>query len=391
MKSMMIMRPFTAKHAIQYALKTISTNLGIFGDRYPDNTTVGNIYPLRPAQNGFAEGDNYGWTTGFWPGVLWLAYELGGSEVLRRSAERHIHSFTRRLEKKSDLDTHDIGFLYTLTCVAPWRLAGHMLAKQTALRAAEHLMTRYLPDVGIIQAWGKLDDPQQRGNTIVDSLMNMPLLYWASEMTGEQCFAEAAYRHARQVRDHIVRPDNTTYHTFYWDVETGQPLRGSTAQGYAADSCWARGQAWAIYGFALNYRYSSDDTFLNTAVRCADYFLGRLPADYVVYWDLVFDDGSGEERDSSAAAIAVCGLHELAHGLPDGDQKQRYQMAAETILSSLITHYAAFHKPDSNALLLHSVYDKPKAIGVDEGCLWGDYFYFEALTRAVRPDWRSYW
>lgn len=385
------MRSFNIDLAVQCALKTIRTNLVTFGDLYPDDTTVGNIYSLRQAQNGFAEGDNYGWTTGFWPGVLWLAYELSGSEVYLHAAERHIQSFTKRLEEKIDLDTHDVGFLYTLACVAPWRLTGNTCARQTALQAAEHLMTRYLHNAGIIQAWGKLDDPQQGGNTIVDSLMNTPLLHWTSEVTGEWRFAEAAHRHASQVRDHIVRPDNTTYHTFYWDVKTGQPLWGSTAQGYTADSCWARGQAWAIYGFTLNYRYTSDETFLNTAKRCADYFLDHLPEDHVAYWDLVFSDGSGEERDSSAAAIAVCGLQELVRWLPDSDRRQRYQATAETILASLVTHYAACHQPESNALLLHSVYDKPKAIGVDEGSLWGDYFYLEALTRAVNPNWELYW
>ena len=382
---------FNIQHAIQCALETISANLVTFGDRYPDDTTVDNIYSLRRAQNSFVEGSNYGWTTGFWPGVLWLAYELSGSEVYLHGAERHIQSFVTRIEEKIDLDTHDVGFLYTLTCVAPWRLTGNTYARQTALQAAEHLMTRYLHHAGIIQAWGKLDDPQQCGNTIVDSLMNMPLLYWASEITGERRFAEAAHRHASQIRDHFVRPDNTTYHTFYWDVNTGQPLGGSTAQGYTADSCWARGQAWAIYGFTLNYRYTSDETFLSTAERCADYFLDHLPEDHVAYWDLVFGDGSDEERDSSAAAIAVCGLQELARCFPNGDQRQRYQTAAETILASLVTQYAACHQPESNTLLLHSVYDKPKAIGVDEGSLWGDYFYLEALTRTVNPDWELYW
>ena len=382
---------FNIQDAVQCALKTISTNLITFADRYPDDTTVGNVYYLRRARNGFAEGDNYGWTTSFWPGVLWLAYELSGSEVYRRGAEQHIQSFVKRIEEKLDLDTHDLGFLYTLACVVPWRLTGNTHAKQAALQAADHLMTRYLQNVGVIQSWGKLDDLEQRGNIIVDSLMNMPLLYWASEITGERRFAEAAHRHAAQIRDHVVRSDNTTYHTFYWDVETGMPLWGSTAQGYAADSCWARGQAWAIYGFILNYRYTSDETFLDTARRCADYFLDHLPEDYVAYWDLAFGNGSGEERDSSAAAIAVCGLQEMVLWLPDGEQRQHYQTAAETILTSLVTHYAACNQPESNALLLHGVYDKPKAIGVDEGSLWGDYFYLEALTRALNSKWELYW
>ena len=377
--------------ALEYALKTINANVVGFAGKYPADTTVDNVYHLRRAQNGFAEGDNYGWTTSFWSGVLWLAYELSSDEAYRRGAEQHIYSCANRIANKIDVDTHDLGFLYTLACVVPWRLTGNIQAKQAAIQAAEQLMVRYLDKVGIFQAWGRLNDPELRGNTIIDSLMNMPLLYWASEETGDARFAQAAHRHAAQLRDNIVRPDNTTFHTFYWDVETGMPLRGSTAQGYADDSCWARGQAWAIYGFTLNYRYTADGTFLNTAQRCADYFLDHLPEDYVAYWDLVLNDGSGEERDSSAAAIAVCGLQEMLRYLPEGDQRRRYQTAAHSILASLVADYAACNPSESNALLLHGVYDKPKAIGVDEGNLWGDYFYLEALTRALKPDWNIYW
>ncbi|MEP7285009.1 MAG: glycoside hydrolase family 88 protein [Chloroflexota bacterium] len=362
-----------------------------FADHYPNDTTTSNVYALRRAQNGFGEGANYGWTTSFWPGVLWLAYDLTGEDTYLCAAQEHIQSFIQRIEGKIDLDTHDIGFLYTLSCVVPWRITANIQAKHAALKAAEQLMTRYIDKIGVFQAWGKLDNPELRGNTIIDSLMNMPMLYWASEITGESRFAQAAHRHTTRVAENIIRPNNTTYHSFYWDVETGVPLRGSTVQGFADDSCWARGQAWAIYGFTLNYRYTSDESFLDAAQRCADYFLDHLPADHVPYWDLVFTDGSAEERDSSAAAIAVCGLIELVHYLSEGDRQRRYQTAAEAILSSLVANYTPRNLSESNALLLHSVYDKPKAIGVDEGSLWGDYYYMEALTRTLKPDWKVYW
>lgn len=382
---------FDVQCALKCALRTIDANLVTFAGRYPDDTTTGNVYYLRRARGGFTEGGNFGWTTGFWPGMLWLAYELTGSETYSRAAEALLGSFVERIERKVDVDTHDLGFLYTLSCVAPWRLTGNIRARKAGLQAADYLMTRYLPAAGIIQAWGNLEDPEQRGRAIVDSLMNMPLLYWASEVTGQPRAAEAARRHASQLRDHIVRPDNSTYHTFYWDADTGMPLRGKTAQGYADDSCWSRGQAWAIYGFALNFHYTGDETLLRTAERCADYFLDHLPTDRVAFWDLVFDEGSGEERDSSAAAIAVCGLLELIRWLPDGARPRHYQTAAETILASLAEHYVSCDLSKSNALLLHGVYDKPKGVGVDEGNLWGDYFYLEALTRVLKPHWQPYW
>jgi unsaturated chondroitin disaccharide hydrolase len=236
-----------------------------------------------------------------------------------------------------------------------------------------------------------MDDPDQRGRTIVDSLMNMPLLFWASQASGDERFAAAAYRHASQLRDHFVRADDTTFHTFYFDTDTGQPRFGKTAQGAGDQSCWARGQAWAIYGFALCYAYTHDASLLQTARSVADYFLTHLPADKVAYWDLVYGDGSGEERDSSAAAIAVCGVQEIARQLPEGADRQRYLAVAQEILASLAKNYTSKGAPGSNALLLHGVYSKPGGAGVDEGNLWGDYFYMEALMRSTRPDWRMYW
>ena len=376
--------------ALARALSTIDRNMATLGDLYPDDTTLAGVYPLR-SRAGHPPGANLGWTTSFWPGMLWLAHQLTGQERYRDAGMRHVASFADRVHGGVDLDTHDLGFLYTLSCVTPWHLTGDGEARAAALAAADHLMTRFLEPAGIIQAWGDLANPLQAGRTIIDSLMNMPLLYWASEQTGESRYTDAARRHVAQLRDNMIRPDDTTFHTFYWDVTTGAPLRGATQQGHADDSCWSRGQAWGIYGFALNYRHARDESFLRAAERCADYFLDHLPRDHVAYWDLVFRDGSTQPRDTSAAAIAVCGLDELARVLPAGPDRDRYRSAAMAILDSLVESYSTSPGGGSNALLLHAVYDMPKHVGVDEGCLWGDYYYVEALTRATDTDWVSYW
>jgi len=375
--------------AVAAALRTIDANIAEFGDRYPGDTTTHGRYGLRPAAGGLPEGANQGWTTSFWPGVLWLAFELTGDETYLRSATSHVRGFADRVAGGIDVETHDLGFLYTLSCVLPWRTSADRTARGAALAAADRLLTRVLEPAGIIQAWGDMSDPRQRGRTIIDSLMNTPLLFWASETSGEPRYADAARRHIAQLRDHILRPDDTTFHTFYWDPRTGEPLRGETEQGHSDESCWARGQAWGIYGFALNHRHTGDASLLDASRRCADYFLAHLPADGVCYWDLEFTDGSGEPRDSSAAAIAASGLIELADALPDGGE--RYRSAAARILGSLIERYSTADHPRSNALILHGVYDKPKNVGVDEGSLWGDYFYLEALTRVARPDWPHHW
>ncbi len=377
--------------AIADALSTIRRNIAKFGAAYPDDTTVDDRYELRPAERGIPLGGNRGWTTSFRTGMLWLAWELTGAEDYREAALVDVADFERRVRAEEDLDTHDLGFLYTLSTVASWRLGADEAARDASLLAADHLMRRFLEPAGIIQAWGDLSDPAQRGRTIIDSLMNMPLLTWAGEQTGEARFDDAVRRHTAQLREHILREDDSTFHTFYWDAETGEPLRGGTEQGAADESCWARGQAWGIYGFAMNYAVTGDEQLLEASRRCAEYFLRHLPADDVPFWDLVYTDGSDAPRDSSAAAIAVCGLIELASVETDAARAAEWTARAHAILASLIANYTPASAEDSDALILHSVYDLPKDNGVDEGTLWGDYFYLEALMRVARPDWKKYW
>ncbi len=383
--------PFNPETAIEAALQKIDDNLETFRTLSPDDTTVNNIYYPRKRPGKYPDGANTGWTTGFWPGLLWLAYEWNGDSKYREVAEAQLDSFAERMQNQVDVDHHDLGFLYTLSAVAAYRLTKSEIAREVGIHAARTLINRYWEKPGIIQAWGRMDDPEQKGRTIVDSLMNLPLLYWASETTGDKSFAEAGQRHAEQLRKHFVREDHTTYHTYYFDTETGEPKYGRTAQGAADKSCWARGQAWAIYGFVLSYAYTKDSSFLETAQGLADYFIAHTPADGVAYWDLAFNDNSGEEKDSSASAIAACGFLEMSRWLLDTAKKKHYQNAAESTVKALATHYTTHNIPESNALLMHGVYSKPGGAGVDEANLWGDYFYLEALMRLARPEWTMYW
>ncbi|MEC0227793.1 glycoside hydrolase family 88 protein [Paenibacillus alba] len=367
--------------AVAHILKQIDRNLESFTDKFPDIVSNNLIY---------AAADNYEWTPGFWTGMLWLAYEVTGDEKYRRVADRQLLSFKKRADEQIGTETHDLGFLYSLSCVAAYKLTGNEEAKQTALRAADLLMSRYLEHAGIIQAWGSLSNPKQRGRMIIDCCLNTPLLYWAAEITGNRAYSDAAATHVKQAAAYLIREDASSFHTYYMDVDSGAPLYGKTAQGFSDDSCWSRGQAWAIYGFPLNYIYTKDQELLDLTKKVANYLINRLPEDYVCYWDLIFTSGS-EVRDSSAAAIAVCGMLELNKHLSDGDpHKAIYANAASSILLSLIDNYSTVNTPESNGLLLHGVYSKPGNSGVDECCLWGDYFYFEALVRVTR-DWKTYW
>ncbi|MEQ9869953.1 glycoside hydrolase family 88 protein [Pectobacterium odoriferum] len=362
-------------------LELISRNLTDFGDRFPAETCVNGYYPLT---------DNVEWTSSFWTGQLWLAWEMSGDERYRAMAEKHVRSFGVRIASRHDTNTHDLGFLYTLSCVAAWRLTDNREARGFSLQAAEALLERFHTKARIIQAWGDLDDPELAGRMIIDCNMNLPLLYWASEQTGDARFAQAAYEHVQQAARYLIREDASTYHTYYMDVTTGEPRYGNTQQGYADDSCWSRGQAWGIYGFTLSYLYTGDPKLLELAKRLANYFLNRLPEDGVCHWDLALL-GTDALRDSSSAAIAVCGLLELSKHLPVIDpERSHYLNAARQIMSSLTKEYLASKDDPCNGLLKHSVYHLDSNKGVDECASWGDYFYVEALVRMTQ-SWKLYW
>ena len=225
---------------------------------------------------------------------------------------------------------------------------------------------------------------------IMDCNLNLPLLYWASEETGDSRYRLAASNHIQKAMQYLIREDASTFHTYFMDVNTGKALRGSTHQGFSDSSCWARGQAWGIAGFPFVYRYNADPQLIQQSCRLANYFLNRLPKDLICYWDLDFVEGV-EPRDSSAAAIAVCGLLEMLRHLPLHDpDREVYTHAAKAIMASLINNYAASTNDPGTGLLKHAVYHKPNNIGVDESCVWGDYYYLEALTR-LEKVWRSYW
>lgn len=370
------------EQGLERALDRVEANLATFSPGlYPAPASVGLVYPAVP---------NVEWTSSFWTGMLWLAFEATGRSVFRDAALAQLPDFRARLDQRRATDTHDLGFLYTLAAVNAWKLAGDERARQMALKAADLLMVRYYEKAGVLQAWGNLNDPSLRGRIIIDCAMNLPLLFWASEQTGNGYYREGALQHLAQANRHLIRDNASSFHTYYFDVDSGKPLRGTTAQGYADDSCWSRGQAWGILGMPLNYRYTGDPSLLEVSRRLAHYFLNRLPEDQVCYWDLVFTSGP-EERDTSGAAIAACGLLELARGLPVTDPlRSSYEGAALGTLASLVQKYTTVDQPHSNGLLTQAVYNKPKNEGVNECNIWGDYFYLEALVRTTRP-WTPVW
>ncbi len=374
-----------ASAALDAACGILRGNLPQFTTHFPASNSVHNFYP---------PSENVEWTTGFCTGEYWLAYEHSGEAAFRTAALCQVDSFLERIEKGIDVDNHDMGFLYTPSCVAAYKLTGSETAKRAALLAADRLCGRFREKGQFIQAWGPAGAPDNY-RLIIDCLLNLPLLYWASEVTGDERYRQIALAHTATSMGCLVRPDHSTYHTFFFDPETGAPLRGSTQQGYRDGSAWARGQAWGIYGMALAYRYTGNEACVRLFRDVSEYFIRRLPPDGIPYWDLDFVSGE-EPRDSSAGAIAACGWLEMAPRLPEAEGA-RYTELARQMAAALASRCAVTDPAVSNGLLLHGVYAKsspynpiPADRGVDECNTWGDYFYMELLTRLSR-SWATYW
>ena len=369
------------KAAIDLAMEQLHVNMEYFKEEFPTPATFDNIYPKM---------DNTEWTNGFWTGELWLGYEYTNEEAMKQLAQANDRSFLDRVKRRIELDHHDLGFLYTPSCMAEYKLLHTPEAKEASILAADKLIERYQEVGGFIQAWGELGKPEHY-RLIIDCLLNIQLLFWASEQTGDPKYAQMATQHFYTSANNVIRDDASAFHTFYFDPKTGEPVKGVTRQGYSDDSAWARGQAWGIYGIPLTYRFVKDEDCFGLFKGITNYFLNRLPKDHVSYWDLIFGDGSGHSRDSSATATAVCGIHEMLKHLPEVDSdKLTYKYAMHAMLRSLIDNYANREIKPGRPLLLHGVYSWHSGKGVDEGNIWGDYYYLEALIRFYK-DWELYW
>lgn len=366
-----------AIEALETAMHITEKNWKKFDGGFPAPASVHNHYPRI---------ENNDWTAGFYTGMLWMFYEHTRRDFFRELAETHLHSFRDRLDRRVVVDHHDMGFIYGLSCVAAYKLTQNEAAKETALLAADNLKSRFRPKGQFIQAWGLLTDPTEY-RLIIDCLLNLPLLYWASEETGDASYRRCAEKHLATARNTVIRSDFSTYHTYYFNRETGQPSHGVTKQGYSDTSTWSRGQAWAVYGLMLNYVYQKDPSILPQWRGVTDFFLEHLPKDLVPYWDFHFQDGL-EPRDSSASAITVCGILE-AHR--QGVCGKEYLDKATDILDSLVDNYAVKADEDGDGILKHSTYGRLLGEGIDECTLWGDYFYTEALMRIAHPEWKMYW
>ena len=348
--------------------------------------TFGLLFPsVGDGRNRYLLTENRDWLASFSVGLRWLTYAATGDPDICAEAKALLPTFVERLERRIHLN-HDLGFLFLLSARAQWQLTGDQAAHQQAMRAAQELAGRYRPLGGYLQAWGEIGDDAEGGRFIVDCMMNIPLLFWAARETGQQLYYDIAVQHAITSQRHLVRDDGSTYHTFFFDPSTGQPMGPRTHQGYADDSLWARGQSWAIYGFALAAEWTGRNDFLDTARRTADRFLAEHPSNGVSLWDLRLPADAPQYPDSSADAIAIGGMFRIAR-LATGDESSRYRNRALNMLERLIKDC---FETDVNAqgLLKHGTYHAHQALGVDTYTIFGDYFFLEALLQATgqAPD-----
>jgi unsaturated chondroitin disaccharide hydrolase len=316
------------------------------------------------------------WTAGFYAATLWRTYERTRDQAWLKRAQ----TWQAKLASETTHDNTDLGFKLFDTYGVGYQLTGNSAYKKVVLDAAATVAKRYDPDVRMFRVWDSRDDKSQyRVN--IDATMNLELMFWAGQNGGKPEYAAMATQHALRAINDLVRPDGGTWMVAEYDQKTGALLRHSTKQGYATESTWSRGQAWAMYGFTMAYRYTKDPRFLDTARRTADYFVRRLPPDKVPYWDFDVPNKATAPRDTSAAAIAASALLELSTDETDAAAKKHDVDAARDILTSLSSPtYAPRSSSKFAAMLQHGTQHQPKG-WADTGIMFGDYYFVEALGR----------
>ncbi len=332
------------------------------------------------------------WCSGFFPGSLWQVYAYTHDDYWRQQAI----SFTWPIEEaKWHKGTHDLGFMMYDSFGKAYELTGERSYKDVVLQSAKTLITRYSPKVKSIRSWDHNRDKWQYP-VIIDNMMNLEMLFRATQLTGDSIYWKVAVNHANTTLKNHFRPDYSSYHVVDYDSQTGDVRMKCTHQGYSDDSFWSRGQAWGLYGYTMSYRFTKDPAYLKQAEGIAGFFLNlpNMPEDFVPYWDMKAPevDGlkthvavQGVPRDASAAAIFASGLYELCNYV-SAEKSKQYRAIADKIVTSLNDHYQAAPGTACGFLLLHSTGHLPGNSEIDVPLNYADYYYLEALARKAASD-----
>jgi unsaturated chondroitin disaccharide hydrolase len=319
------------------------------------------------------------WTGGFFAGMMWKFFQQNGDPVWRKRAEL----YSRMLEERQlDRKVHDLGFIF-LNTYRPWyELTGDEHLRQVLIQAGKTLSLRFMPAGQYLRSFVAPE------SLFIDIMMNVPLIFYAAQLSGDNGLEAIGLDHSRTTRDRLVRDDGSTAHEGIFALATGEFLREDTHQGWRPDSAWARGLAWSLYGFGQVYALTGNTEFLRVAERNADFWLKNLPPDGIPYRDFRADLSQplpwGPQKDSSAAAIAASGLIDLAKQITSADRSQLYHETALTMLDRLAEpDYLAIETPGWEGVLKHGVYHNRKGLGVDESVMWGDFFFVEAICKIL--------
>lgn len=322
------------------------------------------------------------WCEGFYPGIFWLLHKHTKDAEWRKLAEQ----YSKVLEpRKDDRNVHDLGFLFFSTYLRWYRLTNDPALKEVLIQAGRTLALRR-------QKGGYLASFIGPQSLFIDIMMNVGIIIWAANATGDDALRQVALEHCRTTEKYLVRPDGGTAHEGTFDLQTGKFIEQTTHQGWKGNSTWTRGLAWAIYGFTAVHRLSGEKEFLETARRCADLYLRRAPEGLVPWWDFDIPADGPRMWDSSAGAITASGLWDLAEAVSAPADKERYQQAALTMLKTLCSdEFLASSKPGWEGILLHGIYHYHKKLGVDESVAWGDHFFVEAVMKAYYGKSEAGW
>ena len=323
--------------------------------------------------------DKYWWCSGFYPGTLWYLYEYSDDEDIHQLAEKYTEMLDSIKYVTSD---HDVGFQLFCSYGNGYRITRCPKYKDVLVQGAKSLATRFHPVVGCIQSWD-FNDPEWRFPVIIDNMLNLELLIWVAEQTNNDSLYHIACSHANVTRKNHFRKDFSCYHLVDYNPDDGSTRKKQTVQGAADESSWARGQAWALYGYSMMYRYTKDNNYLNQAKNIADFIMNHsnIPQDGIPYWDLDSSEIPNYYRDASAAAIMASGLIDLSKYVPE-KEKNRYINFVQKQLRTLSSEeYLAKSGTNHCFLLKHSVGNLPGKSEIDVPQTYADYYFIEALLR----------
>jgi unsaturated chondroitin disaccharide hydrolase len=318
------------------------------------------------------------WCDGFLPGMLWILHGLAPDAPDAGWWRDQAIRYSKPLEpRKLDRNVHDLGFIFMSTYYRWFEFTREPALQQVVIEAGRTMSLRFKENGEYLRSFVSED------SLFIDVMMNVGIIFYAACVTADPRLLEVAMRHTLTSRRVLVRGDGSTAHEGIFDLDTGEFLKQTTHQGYRGDSCWSRGLAWSLYGFGTCYGYMRDARLLQTAEACADFFIRHTPAGGVPPWDFDAPEESRKLVDTSAAAIAASGLFQLAALSGDAIKGQFYQQTARRIVATLCRNYLGESTPGWEGILTRGVYHIHKNLGVNESVMWGEYFFLEALERAL--------